>query len=103
MRNDRVLDPAPQREVDQCCLTGVGNTAAVRGDASSCARNSHLSISLMTKVQCSKVHDAHVGCGSSSCENAKSGSLTGLDCSATKLSEVCEHIFSISSATQTNV
>src|SRR5262249_3848067 len=62
MRNDRVLDPAPRREVDQCCLTGgVGNTAAGRGDASSCARNSHLSISVMTKVQCSKVQQTDLG------------------------------------------
>src|SRR5215813_5029438 len=101
MRNDRVLDPAPRREVDQRCLTGgAGNTAAGRGDASSCARNSHLSISLMTKVQCSKVHDAHVGCGSWLCENAETGSLTGLCCSAMALREVCKHIFPISSLTQ---
>jgi hypothetical protein len=30
----------------------------------------------------------------------ESGSLTGLDCSATKLRKVCEHIFPISPATQ---
>ena len=34
------------------------------------------------------------------CENAEAGSLTGLDCSATELREVCENIFPISSPTQ---
>src|SRR5262249_42881311 len=42
----------------------------------------------------------NVGGGSWSCENAKAGSLTGLGRSATKLDEVSEHIFPISSATQ---
>jgi hypothetical protein len=40
--------------------------------------------------------------GSWSCENAQAGSLTGLGCGATTLREVCEHIFPISSATQTD-
>src|SRR5262249_62283262 len=38
--------------------------------------------------------------GSWLCENAETGSLTGLGCSATALREVCEHIFPISSLTQ---
>jgi hypothetical protein len=32
--------------------------------------------------------------GSWSCENAEAGSLTGLDCSATKLCEACAQYFS---------
>jgi hypothetical protein len=38
--------------------------------------------------------------GSWLCENAETGSLTGLGCSATTLREVCEPIFPISSLTQ---
>src|SRR5215469_12463033 len=41
-----------------------------------------------------------VSLGSWPCDNAEAGSLTGPDCSATKLGEVCEHIFPISSLTQ---
>src|SRR5262249_14320307 len=40
------------------------------------------------------------GSGSWFCENAETGSLTGLGCGATTFREVCEHIFPISSATQ---
>src|SRR5690242_14977284 len=41
-------------------------------------------------------------CGSWSCDNAETGSLTGLDCSAARLREILEHILPISSATQTD-
>src|SRR5262245_18767769 len=40
--------------------------------------------------------------GSWLCENAAAGSLTGLDCGATKLGKVLEHILPISSATETD-
>src|SRR5215475_13051506 len=40
--------------------------------------------------------------GSWSCGNGETGSLTGLDCSATKLGEDFEHILPISPATQTD-
>jgi hypothetical protein len=37
--------------------------------------------------------------GSWPCENAEAGSLTGLDCSAAKLRELCKQFFPISPAT----
>jgi hypothetical protein len=40
------------------------------------------------------VRIANFSYGSWSCENVEAGSLTGLDCSATKLCEVCAQYFS---------
>jgi hypothetical protein len=50
----------------------------------------------------SNVSPINFGLGSWSCDNAETGSLTGLDCSATRLREILEHILPISSATQTD-
>ena len=53
-----------------------------------------------THLRAAAPDGTRVSFGSWLCENAEAGSLTGLDCSATELREVCENIFPISSPTQ---
>src|SRR5690349_5985215 len=58
--------------------------------------------SAMTNAALQRDDLGHDRSGSWSCDNAETGSLTGLDCSAARLREILEHILPISPATQTD-